>query len=315
MGWLSRWWGGQSGEQGSVPPAETARAPAAPAGSPSEPPSSGQGPEEPVEESLTGWLLDLPVRPSPQSPDDAERRHLDLIDRLLAQPSLPHDMLPRAPEVVPQLVAVLREPELPVPAMAERIAKDLVLAAEVLRLANGSLFAGRAGPVEDLRQAIQRLGSVGVQMAIARVVLRPLYEMAPGTLAARAAPRLWGRADVLSRHCAQAVRQQGLAPFEGYLGGLLHGTGWTVLLHALQKGGVAGAQLLSPEAALAMAQRAHRLFGLAAKDWGITPAFTAFADDALRRPLEHSRDPIAQVLRQVEPLCLAELKGCAPARQ
>lgn len=311
MRWLAKLWGGAGHAPDSGPasaPAvvtEAAPRPAAPSIATPAPAAD----ETPVEESLTGWLFDVPVRPHPQSPNASERRQVELIDDLLQQRSLPGDMLPRAPAVVPQLIALLREPELPIPAMAERIGKDPVLAAEVLRQANGSLFAGSGGPVQDLPHAIQRLGSLGVQMAIARVVLRPLYQAAPGSLGSRAAPRLWGRADVLSRHCAQALRQEGLSPFDGYLGGLLHGTGWTVLLHALQRGGFSATEPLSPEAAFAMEQRAHRLFGLAAQGWAITPAFSAFAGDALRNPIERSQDPIAQAMRRVEPLCLAELKG------
>lgn len=316
MGWLSRWWGGPSGAKGATQGAQ-ASASAVPAVAAGPNPQPGDdGPDEtPVEHSLTGWLLDVPVRPQPESPNQVERRQVELIDRLLQQRSLPTDLLPRAPAVVPQLIALMREPDMPVPAMAERIGKDPVLTAEVLRLANSSLFAGNGGAVQDLHHAIRRLGQVGVQMAIARVVLRPLYHAAPGSLGSRAAPRLWGRADVLSRHCAQAVRQDGLSPFDGYLGGLLHGTGWTVLLHALERAGFSGSEPLSPEAALAMAQRAHRLFGLAAQAWAITPAFTAFAGDALQHTIGRSQDPIAQALRRVEPLCLAELKGGEPPSQ
>ena len=130
--------------------------------------------------------------------------------------------------MVPQLIALLRQDDLPIPALAERIGKDPTVAAEVLRMAGSAFFVSQ-GPVQARPQAIQRLGVEGLQMAISRVVLRPMYLARPGSLTAEVAPRLWEHADVLSRHCADRARAAGLSSFDGYLAGLLHDTGWTVL--------------------------------------------------------------------------------------
>jgi hypothetical protein len=198
MGWISRLFGGgpppagpatgaRVGAQQPTEPVSVAPAPA-PAAAPAlaATPTAAPGPP------LLCWLLDA----APPQPGllPIERQALDAVDQVLAQPALPADLLPRAANVVPQLLALLRQQDLPVPVLADRIGRDPVLAAEVLRQAGGAYFA-HLGPVNDLPQAIQRLGIEGLQMAIARVVLRPLYQARPGTLPAQTAPRLWEHAE------------------------------------------------------------------------------------------------------------------------
>ncbi len=310
MGWISRLFGGgpppagpatgaRVGAQQPTEPVSVAPAPA-PAAAPAlaATPTAAPGPP------LLCWLLDA----APPQPGllPIERQALDAVDQVLAQPALPADLLPRAANVVPQLLALLRQQDLPVPVLADRIGRDPVLAAEVLRQAGGAYFA-HLGPVNDLPQAIQRLGIEGLQMAIARVVLRPLYQARPGTLPAQTAPRLWEHAETLSRHASQQARAAGVTAFDGYLAGLLHDTGWTVLFHALQRGGISGLGALSVDGMAALDARAHLLFGRAAAGWQITPAFSAFAADAQRVELARSQDPLARVLQAAQGPCMAEL--------
>lgn len=296
MGWLSRLFGGRQ-EAGPSTSARVTSGPAA-APMPDPTPTAALGPP------LLCWLLDAPL-PQPGLLQ-AERQALDAIDLVLAQPALPAELLPRSANVVPQLLAMLRQQDLPVPALAERIGRDPVLAAEVLRQAGSARYA-HLGPVTDLMQAIQRLGTEGLQMAIARVVLRPLYQARPGSLAASTASGLWAHADALSRHGAEAARAAGVAAFDGYLAGLLHDTGWTVLFHGLERSGLSRPGAFSTDGIQALAVRAHLLFGRAAAGWQITPAFAAFAADAQRVPLERSQDPLAVALRAAMGPCMAEL--------
>ena len=299
MGWLSRLFRGQ-------PPVATAAG--------ARPAAADAAVSMPVETAASGppllwWLFDAPA-PEQRPLSDPERRSLEVIDRLLALPVLPADLLPRSANVLPQLIAMLRQDDLPVSALAERIAKDPTVAAEVLRMASSTYFASQ-GPVQDLGQAIQRLGVEGLQMAISRVLLRPMYQARTGTLVADLAPRLWDHADVQSRLCAAQARESGCSAFDGYLVGLLHDTGWTVLLHGLQRAGESSPRRFSVDAVAAFSARAHQLFGRAAEAWAITPGFTAFAADARGTPLADSLDPMALALRVAQPAAMAELSTAA----
>lgn len=290
MNWLARLFSSRKSE---ASPARQQRAPAAAAAVPAV--ADAAAAESP---DFLSWLLTCgPLLPGPLAPQ--EQRALAALDKTLALPALPDDLLPRAAALIPQLLAMLRQTDLPVPALAQRVAKDVVLTAEVLRLASSPYYRAQAA-VTDLAQAIALIGVEGLQTVIARVVLKPIFETAPGPLSARAGARLWDHAEALAAHTAEQVAAAGGAPFDGYLAGLLHGSGWTIALRVLDRAAIAPA--LPPSAAFAQAldEHAHRLFSQAAQRWAITPAFTAFGADARLRPLAQSSNPLAVALRQAQ---------------
>lgn len=302
MNWLARLFSPRKSE---TPPARAHRAPAVAAA-----PAAAAASAEAL--SFLPWLLgcaaQLPGPPTPQ-----ERRALAALDKTLALPALPDDLLPRAAALIPQMLALLRQTDLPVPALAQHVAKDVVLTAEVLRLASSPYYRAQAA-VTDLPQAIALIGVEGLQTVIARVVLKPIFEAAPGPLHARAGARLWDHAEAMAAHTAEQAAQAGVAAFDGYLAGLLHDSGWTVALRVLDRTKLTLA--LPPTAAFAeaCAERAHRLFGQAAQRWQITPAFTAFVADACAHGLADSADPLARALRQAQaPALAAVATPSAPA--
>jgi hypothetical protein len=274
--------------------------------------SSQPAPGPAVDEvAFLPWLFDCaPLTEG--GPVGTEVKALQALDATLAQSSLRDDLLPRAAALIPQLLAMLRQSELPVPALAARLSKDVVLTAEVLRLASSPYYRAQ-GAITDLAQAIALIGEQGLQTVVARVVLKPMYEAPAGTLAARAAPRLWDYAEALARQTAATAGAAGQATFDGYLAGLLYGTGWTVALRVLARDGIGVA--LPPTAAFADAcgERAHGLFGLAAQRWNITPGFSAFAADARVHPLAAGRHPLSVAVNQAMPLALADVAAARTA--
>lgn len=311
MGWLSNLLGRQSAPLQPAA-AATGRSPVASAGDATAPHAgeslqvgAAEGAGAPAVHLLC-WVFSTPL-PEAQ-PVPAETQAIELVDRVLRQETLPPELLPRSANVVPRLIALLRQDGASVQALVERISQDPALVVEVMRQAGSARF-GHLGPAPDLAQAIQRLGSQGLEMAIARVLLRPLYQSQTGSLVATAAPRLWLHADTLARHGAEQAEPLGASRFDGYLAGLLSDIGWTILFHALQRGGLTSLTRFSHDGLASLTLRAHRLFGRAAAAWQITPAFTAFANDALRVPLTDSVNPLALVLQAAQGPCMAELAG------
>lgn len=300
MNWLARLFSPRKAE------APTARAPRGPAPAPAAPPAA------PAEDAaFLPWLLGCaPLLPGPLLAP--EQLALSTLDQTLALPALPEELLPRAAALIPQLLALLRQTDLPVPALAQRVAKDAVLSAEVLRLASSPFYRAQ-GAVTDLPQAIALIGVAGLQTVIARVVLKPIFEAAPGPLSARAGARLWDHAEALAAATAGQAAQAGAAAFDGYLAGLLHGSGWTIALRVLDRAGLVLALPPSEAFAAACAERAHRLFGQAALRWSITPAFTAFGADARERSLGRSADVLAVALCQAQGDAMAALTTGATA--
>jgi HD-like signal output (HDOD) protein len=132
--------------------------------------------------------------------------------------------LPIIPDVVQRLIAVLRDPEVDFRQVSKALARDPVLSAKVLRLANSSLFgSSRSMPsieaavgmigIQALNKLIVACGVAGTLEGIAGIDLREFWRNA--LVSAVAANKL-----------APAVRAD---PEEAYLCGLLHATGHLIL--------------------------------------------------------------------------------------
>lgn len=254
---------------------------------------------------LACWLLGAD-RSAGAGPTSAESAALERLDAVLAQPGLPEDLLPRAAALVPQLLAMLRQgDELPVSALAQRVARDAVLTAEVLKLAGSAYYRGR-GEAGDLQQSISLIGVQGLHTVIARVVLKPIYDHAPGPWSRAAGPRLWLHAEALAAECA--LRAEAVPVFDAYLTGLLHDSGWTAAFNVLDRAGIAP-EVPSEAFSAAIERRAYRLFGRAARRWAITPAFAELGADTLRYPLSTSPHPLAVVLREAVPTALERVRA------
>lgn len=296
MGWLSRLFGAREPAGVPAPP---------PAAEPSTQTSDAGDPGL-SEASGTGLLLASLLGGAPpvdKEPTPDEKRFVAALDEVLAQGQVADSLLPRAAAFVPQLLALLRQSDATLADIAARIAQDAPLAAEVLRAASSAARGG--GEVQDLAQAVQRVGSTGVQQAVARVVFRPMYGGSGGSLGVRAGPWLWLFSERFAEAATLQARAAGLPAFDGYLAGLLHSTGWMVALRIADKAGIPVELPQSLAVAAAVEARAHRLFGLAAQRWEITPGFTLFAKDAAETPWARSSLPLAHVLRQTQAAVLA----------
>lgn len=227
----------------------------------------------------------------------SEQALLAKLDALQHLPSLPDALLPRAAQLIPQLVALMREHELPVFVVAKKISRDPVLMAEVLRLANSTYY--RTGePVERLEDAIAHIGHSGLNCCIAKVLFKPIVRDGASLTDAKLAQRLWDQADQLAGLGAQLAPHWHQTTLDGYLVGLLSTTGWNVALAAWRQAGLALPPAPSQAFASAADAAALRLFGHAAKAWTITDGFTAFSQDLYAHGLQQAQHPLATVLRQ-----------------
>jgi HD-like signal output (HDOD) protein len=304
VGWLSRIWSslGSTAQTAATTPAMPVTSPPAPAL-----PADAEPAQTTQSHALFPWLLACaPATDSAISP--AEQHALDALDKTLALPELPDNLLPRAAALIPQLIALVRQTSLPAGAIAELISRDPVLSAELMRLASSPYYRVQR-EVNDLEEAILLIGLQGLQTVIARVVLKPIYQAAPGPLSARMAPRMWEHSEALARHTAILAAPAGEPVFDAYLAGLLHDTGWTVALCVLDRSALPFAMPPSIAFAEQMTERAHRLFGLAAKRWEITPGFVALAEDARNNGLAANTHPLTSVLQLAQQRSMDELSA------
>lgn len=229
---------------------------------------------------------------------DAGHRHaLVAIDSVLREPALHERWLPRAASLVPQLMRMLRQPAVNQLELADRVARDVLLSAEVLRMASGSAYASR-GAVRDLRDALDRLGQRGLQQAMARVVLRPVLSPEGDAQLAPLQALLQQHSDWQADALAVAATWEGVDAFDGFLAGLLHGAGWQALLRILAQAQAWPGAAADADLANQFAQRAHRLFGMAARDWALSPGFQAFALAADTAQLD---EPLSRAWARLQP--------------
>lgn len=305
---LTRRWGCVPAEAGTQP--RQTPTPVA-AGAPPAAPAPASAPVDP--ESLSAlqpvflhWLFALPPADktlAPQPPDPYGRLVLEQLDAVIASDVQCASLLPRAAQVVPQLMKAMRDERYSAADVAQRISKDVVLTTEVIRLANSVHRAGKE-PIVDVGHAVTAVGSDGLRRAIAKVVLRPVFEARTAPLSIAAAPHIWIDADRKSRLGAALSPGHGVDPLDGYLAGLLHNTGWTALLRALDSARPppSGKLLLDPAFVREMLRRRDVLFGKLVKPWQISPALTALAEEVAVGGLAAAVSPLAQVLRAAEEL-------------
>lgn len=253
------------------------------------------------------WLLGTSTTPAAALLPH-EHRLLAHLDAVLAADSARSELLPRSPAVIPQLMNSLRDEGQSANALADRVAKDPNLVAEVIRLANGVL-ARAAEPVSDLSQAISRLGTQGLRRAIAGVVLKPIFDAPADSLSGRAAPRLWLHSEAKAAACMRLAGAAGLDPFEGYLAGLMHNIGWTAALRALDKAEGGTPSQFSHAFVQAFEARREMFFALLVMPWQLTDSLTALAVELLDGGLAASSSKLGQALLAADRNASLEMLG------
>jgi hypothetical protein len=218
------------------------------------------------------WLLQVPP-PEAGELRATERPVLDAIEATLNVSVLPPGLVPRAPAVIPQLLSLMRHQDSSREELVDRISKDLVLAAEVLRLARSPYYR-TSSDIDTLSKAVAMIGISGLKSAIARVVLKPLYDAKAGGWAAQAATRNWPFTEHQSERCAGLAADIGLDRFEGFLAGMLHSTGRTALLRIVDRTGLPLSWPCSSAMDEALQRYSHRLYGRFMVEWKITPPLT-----------------------------------------
>ena len=264
------------------------------------------------------WLVGVSAAAAPgpeETPAAVIGPLLERLDEVIASDTLRANLLPRAPHVVPQLMKTLRDESYSSVDVASRISRDVVLSAEVIRSATSAYRAKEDDEGEiDLARAVAMIGTAGLRRAIASVVLRPIFDAGGDTLSAKAAVKIWRDADRKARLSAALAGQQSLDPFDGYLAGLLHNSGWTAALRAIDGFEdllVGSADLAHPAVVPQLLRRRDALFGAIVGPWNLSPAIDRLAEEVGQLGLDAVRSPLGVALREANRL--AALYALAPA--
>lgn len=135
--------------------------------------------------------------------------------------------LPAAPKVLLTLKRLMANPDSSLDQIAEVIALEPGLSARVVKMAN-SVHFGRGGPVENILEAIQRVGEKGVQELVTFAVASQLVGQ-PLAAYGLTAQQLWSRAVACAIAAASIAERNNLPRDDAYTAGLMHGIGLLVL--------------------------------------------------------------------------------------
>lgn len=226
MGWLGKLLGGEAATGAGLPaPAAVDAAQAT-----GQPATAAE-----IDAAFYRWLI--AARP-PRAALDVEVRILDELARLVQAPVEGAGLVPRVPEIIPQLMRTLQGEDMNASELSRQLSQDPVLVAEVYREANRPAYLPRyhsGPPINSIGGAIMLLGQNGMRMLLARVAFRPIVSMQSGLLARRVAPVIWRQSEKSA--LAASLLAPGLRAhaFEAYLAGLMENVGLVVAMRLVDR--------------------------------------------------------------------------------
>jgi HD-like signal output (HDOD) protein len=192
---LRGWLGGRSDRGGGSPPLEQAGG----ADAPQDARAENRG-DDPPDARLHAALTDASsalwrhalgastaVVPGPEVMPPLRSTVQSVLDGKLAE-----RYFPRRPQLMPQLMAVVRDPTAAATRLAEIIAQDPVLTGNVLRLANSAWYRLTKDPVETLQRAVIVCGTDGLQSLATLSLMQPVFRGESGGFG-RLPQLLWNR--------------------------------------------------------------------------------------------------------------------------
>jgi HD-like signal output (HDOD) protein len=138
----------------------------------------------------------------------AHRRVQANVTAILQVDRLDPAFFPRRPALMPQLLQAVDDPRVESDKLSRIIAHDPVLAADVLRLANSSLYRASAGPIETIQRAVVVCGVDALRGMLAAAMLRPVFRATRKNFP-RLPRLLWERTERASRAAGLYVMATG----------------------------------------------------------------------------------------------------------
>lgn len=255
--WINRLLSSSADTQAPAAEAEPARPDAA------EPADAAQVDALQVDALYYRWLLGSAGYPAPP---ETEHHILDEVRNLARNPGVAAELVPRVPELIPKLLRSLRDDSVTTGELAQQVAQDVVLVADVLREANSAYYRPMT-PIKTLDAAIMLLGQNGLRMLLARVAFRPIIRMHEAGFARRVAPQVWNH----SEKCAVAasLMAPGLTAdiFSSCLAGLMQDVGLMVAFRLADRTCQNGKVPASPGFGIELLASSRQLSAVIATHW------------------------------------------------
>ncbi|MBS1186934.1 MAG: hypothetical protein H6R04_952 [Burkholderiaceae bacterium] len=190
-------------------------------------------PQVDVDALFRTWLFNDITDGKPAN-STAEHGVLHTLDRLVSSMHFGSHLVPRQPNVLPQLIVTLHDQQASTAQLAAQISQDASLIAETIRDANSPAYHPTSR-ITSLDKAIMVLGNKGLRMTVAKAFLRPIIDTRSGPLARRASPLLWEQSEQCAIACCMLAGAHRVDPFDAFLTGLLKNLGITIVLRVIDQ--------------------------------------------------------------------------------
>ena len=210
-------------------------------------------------------------------------------------------MVRRMPGVIPQLLQSLRSSDFSGTELARTISHDVVLVAEVLRMANSAAYNPGA-PIASIDHAILILGQNGLRQLITGVAFKPIINLNSGSFTRKVAPRLWAQSERCAAACAHLARNEPVDPLEAFLVGLIHNVGLTVSLRVIDKISDGRQPVGSPTFCNALAAYGRALTVNIAREWHFPETVIAAIGEQDDKSVGRNLSPLGRILMMADHL-------------
>ena len=207
---------------------------------------------------------------------DGQRAANDALMEATARALLGHDWtarhLPRRPQLLPQLILAVNDPDASARLTASIIGQDPVLTGNLLRIANSLAFRVQERPVDSLQRAVTLVGTEGIRQIISAVLVQPVMH-----IQCVAFPRfssiIWEHALLSSKAAADHARTVSQEePFAAQWLGLVQGLGAALVMkQMLQQSEHCGAAVDYPTAEALLRQWTLPVAQRVAAAWELPP--------------------------------------------
>jgi HD-like signal output (HDOD) protein len=297
----------------AAPPAVPASAPATAAEAATAP---GYEQKQLVDTAFSNWLFGA-WQGGPADTAAAEARVLEAVNAIARSQHAGADLMRRMPGVVPQLLQSLRSETFSGADIARKISSDVVMVAEVIRLANSSALAS-GQPVSSVQNAVLVIGQEGLRQLVTSVAFRPIIDFNAGPHTRRIAPRIWDHAERCAHACRKLAPESGAEPLDAFLAGLVLNAGLMVSLGIMDRHIKDGERLGSAAFTARLVTAARLVSSGIAREWRFPDAVCQALGEQVAVRGGAPMSAMGRLLAQVEYLCkikiLAE-QGRLPANE
>jgi HD-like signal output (HDOD) protein len=218
-----------------------------------------------VDYVFSSWLFEAQNHPDVFT-NKNEDAILAAIDETVKSAESGAHLVRRMPGVIPQLLQSLRNPEFSGADVARTIASDVVLVAEVLRMANSAAYSPGT-PISGIEHAVLVLGESGLRQLITGVAFKPIINLKSGAFTRMVAPRLWLQADRCGQACRTLSAGEPVDTLDAFLAGLIQNIGLMVSLRVIDKISDGRLPIGSPTFCNALGVQGRTLAANIAREW------------------------------------------------